>query len=214
MYTPSHFREDRIEVMSELMRLHPLAALVTIGPDGMDANHVPLIYDSEPAPFGTLLGHLAKANRQWRSWRPDLGALAIFQGPQAYISPSLYPSKAEHGQVVPTWNYAVVHAHASLTIHEDPAWLLALVTRLTASHEAAYATPWRVSDAPSDYVDGLLHGIVGIELHIHKLEGKWKVSQNRNHADRAGIISSFEADGNQSAREMAHLIRAASGQTD
>ena len=207
MYTPSHFREDRIEVMGELMRRHPLAALVTIGPDGMDANHVPLIYDPEPAPFGTLVGHLAKANRQWRSWRPDLGALAIFQGPQAYISPSLYPSKAEHGQVVPTWNYAVVHAHASLTIHEDPEWLLALVTRLTETHEAARATPWRVSDAPPGYVDNLLRGIVGIELHIHKLEGKWKVSQNRDQTDRAGVLSWLEAAAGHPAEEMAALIR-------
>ena len=207
MYTPPHFREDRLEVMRELMDRFPLAALVTVGPDGIEANHVPLIYDPAPAPFGTLVGHFAKANSQWRASRADFGALAIFQGPQAYISPSLYPSKAEHGRVVPTWNYAVVHAHASLTIHEDPEWLRGLVTRLTETHEAARLAPWQVSDAPPGYIDGLLRGIVGIELQIHNLEGKWKVSQNRDAADRAGVAAEFEVTGSHSAREMAALIR-------
>ncbi len=207
MYSPAHFREQRLEVMRELMSRHPLAALVTVGPDGIEANHIPLIYDPAPAPFGSLAGHVAKANSQWRASRADLGALAIFQGPQAYISPSLYPSKAEHGKVVPTWNYAVVHAHASLTIHEDPEWLRGLVTRLTETHEAARLAPWQVSDAPPGYIDGLLRGIVGVELHIHKLEGKWKLSQNRDVTDRIHIVSAFEASADQSAQEMAVLIR-------
>ena len=210
MYTPPHFREDRIEVMRELMGRFPLAALVTVGPDGLEANHIPLIHDPAPAPFGTLLGHVAKANSQWLGSRADFGALAIFQGPQAYISPSLYPSKAEHGKVVPTWNYAVVHAHASLTIHEDPEWLRGLVTRLTETHEAARLAPWQVSDAPPGYIDGLLRAIVGVELHIDKLEGKWKVSQNREETDRLRIVAAFEASADQSAQEMAVLVRDAS----
>jgi transcriptional regulator len=190
MYLPAFFREDRVEVMAELMRRHPLATLVTVGGSGIEANHVPLIHDPEPAPFGTLRGHLARANTQWRSADSRHGVLAIFQGPQAYVSPSFYPSKQEHGKVVPTWNYAVVHAHAAaLTIHDDPDWLLPLVTKLTETHEASFAQPWQVSDAPDDYIRGLLKGIVGIELRVEKLEGKWKASQNRTGADRAAVVS-------------------------
>ena len=201
MYLPAFFREDRVEVMSELMRRYPLATLVTVGETGIEANHLPLLYDPEPAPFGTLHGHLARANNQWRETRPEQGALAVCQGPQAYVSPSFYPSKAEHGKVVPTWNYAVVHAHASVVIHEEPEWLRGLVTRLTESQEAAFANPWQVSDAPGDYIEGLLKAIVGIELRIHKLEGKWKASQNRNDADRAAVMAALGAPSEHRAKD-------------
>jgi transcriptional regulator len=202
MYTPALFREDRIEVLSELIRRYPLATLVTVGVSGIEANHAPLLYDPEPAPFGTLRGHLARANPQWRLDRPEFGALAVFQGPQAYVSPSFYPSKQEHGKVVPTWNYAVVHAHATVTIHEDAEWLRGFVTRLTEVQEAAFADPWQVSDAPPDYIEELLKGIVGIELHIHKLEGKWKASQNRALEDRLGVIENLDTNSIEMARIM------------
>jgi len=130
----------------------------------------------------------------------------VFQGPQAYVSPSWYPSKAEHGRVVPTWNYAVVHARGELAVHEDREWLRGLVTRLTETHEAGFAHPWRVADAPTDYIDGLLNAIVGIELRIHKLEGKWKASQNRGEADRAGVALALAASPEAEAREMAELL--------
>jgi transcriptional regulator len=190
------------------MRRYPLAALVTAGGNGIEANHLPLLHDPEPAPYGTLRGHFARANPQWRTIQPEVEVLAIFQGPQAYVTPSHYPSKSEHGKVVPTWNYAVVHARAVAVIHHDAAWLRELVERLTREHERRLPKPWDVADAPATYIDGLLGAIVGIELRILSLEGKWKVSQNRNEADRAGVASAFESSGGGDERELAQLIRA------
>ncbi len=207
MYIPSPFREDRLEVMSALMRRYPLAALITVGGAGIEVNHLPLLYDPEPAPFGTLRGHLARANPQWRTARAEFGAMAVFQGPQAYVSPSFYPSKQEHGKVVPTWNYAVVHAQAHLAVHHDPEWLRGLVTKLTEANEGAFPRPWRVSDAPDDYVNGLLKGIVGIELTLHGLEGKWKASQNREAADQDGVVAGLELSAAEGALEMARIQR-------
>jgi transcriptional regulator len=207
MYTPAHFKEDRKEVLSALMCQFPLATLVTVGDDGIEANHVPLLYFPEPAPFGTLRGHVARANSLWRATRAEFGALAVFQGPQAYISPSYYPSKREHGKVVPTWNYAVVHAHGSLSVHHDPVWLRGVVTKLTETHETTSATPWQVSDAPEEYIEGQLKAIVGIELTIHKLEGKWKASQNRGTADQAGVLNGLERSAGEGAAEMARIHR-------
>lgn len=182
MYIPAHFREERPEALGELIRAYPLATLVTTGPDGIIANHVPLLLED-----GRLLGHLARANPQWRDSNGDV--LAIFTGPDHYISPNWYPSKAEQGRVVPTWNYVAVHAYGKLLIHDDPAWLRALVTRLTDTHEAQLVRQWSVSDAPADYIDGLLKAIVGIEIRIERLEGKWKLSQNRPAEDRAGAAA-------------------------
>lgn len=206
MYLPAHFREDRVEVMAELMRRHPLAALVTAGAAGLSANHLPLLYDPEPAPFGTLRGHLARANPQWREARPEFGALVIFQGPQAYVSPSFYPSKQEHGRVVPTWNYIVVHAQTILTVHDDVEWLRSQVSELTSAHEAAFAEPWSVGDAPPEYIEGLLKAIVGIELRITSLEGKWKASQNRPGPDREGVAAGLSRLGGE-FEEMGKLVR-------
>jgi transcriptional regulator len=206
MYNPPHFREDRAEVLHRLMKAQPLATLVTAGGDGLIANHVPLILDPEPAPWGTLRGHLSRANSQWRDSRPEVHALAIFQGPSAYVTPSWYASKQETGKVVPTYNYVVVHAHGPLTIFEDPASLERHVRALTAVHEAAFAQPWKVEDAPPDYVQTMLKSIVGIAIPIVRLEGKWKVSQNRAPGDRAGVIRGLHALGDPESLAMADEI--------
>ncbi len=209
MYLPRQFEETRIDVLHRLIRAHPLGALVTTGANGLEANHVPFEIDPDPAPFGTLRAHVARANPVWREGAGD--ALVIFQGPERYVTPSWYRSKQEDGKVVPTWNYAVVHAHGVLRPVDDAAWLRAFVTRLTDRHEGRRAAPWKVTDAPADYVDKLLTAIVGIELPIARLAGKWKVSQNRPAADRAGVIAGLEADGDDAARAMAAAVRGALG---
>jgi transcriptional regulator len=206
MYTPSHFREERIEVLTTLMRGHPLAALVTVGEQGLAASHIPLVYDPNPEPFGTLRGHVARMNPQWRDLSPNVQALAIFAGPEHYISPSWYPSKAEHGKVVPTWNYAVVHAYGRLSVKFDHAWLRRNVEELTEANEQRSAHPWRVEDAPAEYIDRMLHEIVGVEIVIDRLEGKWKVSQNRGAADRTGVVAGLQTLGTPEAFEMARLV--------
>jgi transcriptional regulator len=211
MYLPPHFREDRIEILREHMRQHPLATLVTVGAAGLVASHIPMIHDAEPAPWGTLTGHLARANPQWEEHRTDTEALAIFSGPQAYISPGWYPSREQTGRVVPTWNYAVVHAHGTLATHTDPEWLRAHVTRLTAIHETGFDPPGSPGDAPASFIEGMLRGIVGLELRITRLEGKWKVNQNRTAEERAGVIEALEQRGDETSRAMAALIRRRAG---
>jgi transcriptional regulator len=209
MYLPKHFEENRVDVLHGLIRAHPLGALVTTGANGLEANHVPFEIDPDPAPFGTLRGHVARANPVWRDDAGD--ALVIFQGPELYVSPSWYPSKREGGKVVPTWNYAVVHAYGTLRAIDDAAWLRAFVERLTDRHEAARPDRWRITDAPADYVDQMVRAIVGIELPIARLVGKWKVSQNRPTRDRAGVVAGLEAQGTDVAGAMAALVRAANG---
>jgi transcriptional regulator len=212
LYNPSQFREERIEVMHELMRVHSLATLVTVGSGGtLEATHLPLIFDREPAPYGTLRGHMARANAQWREARTEVDALAIFQGPSAYVSPSWYPSKQETGRVVPTYNYAVVHAHGPLRTYDDPARLREHLRALTAMHEAGREAPWTPDDAPAEYIEAMLAAIVGIEIPITRLEGKWKVSQNRPAADRAGVAGSLEAAGDDRSVAMARLVRERGG---
>ena len=212
MYQPAHFQEARGEVLAGLMHAHPLATLVTVSADGLTANHLPMEYDPLPAPFGTLRGHIARANPLWReaAGASTSQALAIFQGPHAYISPNWYPSKLEAGKAVPTWNYAVVHAHGPLRFFEDRQQLRALVERLTERHEAGRPHPWRVADAPEDYLEQMLKAIVGFEVPLTRIAGKWKLSQNRTAADRAGVIDGLSA-GLSAERavhslEMAHLI--------
>lgn len=199
MYLPTHFREDRPEVLRELMEAHSLAALVTFSEQGLIANHLPLMYDPEPAPCGTLRGHLSRANEQWRTFRQDLDGLAIFQGPQAYVSPNSYPTKQETGRVVPTWNYAVVHAYGPLKVFHEPERLREFLDGLTTKHEADQPAPWAPADAPPEYVEGLLKAIVGIEMTITRLEGKWKVSQNQPERNRLGAADGLE--------RMAAMIR-------
>lgn len=202
MYLPKHFEQNDPAALQTLMREHPLAMLVSSGADGLTADHVPLEYDAATA---TLRGHVARANPLWRlAGQP---VLAVFRGPEAYVSPSWYPSKAEHHKVVPTWNYAVVHAHGVLQAVEDAPWLHALVSRLTDHHEHHHASPgaqpWAVQDAPEDYVQQMLRAIVGIQIPVTRLMGKWKVSQNRSTADRAGVAQGL-AD---HATAMAALVK-------
>jgi transcriptional regulator len=204
MYIPKHFEESRIEVLHQLIRAHPMAALVTLTSDGLDANHIPLEIDPEPAPFGTLRGHVARANPLWRD--PGSQALAIFQGPNTYISPSWYVTKQETGKVVPTWNYAVVHAHGCLRAVDDKNWLRAFVERLTNRHESGRRNPWKVTDAPADYIDGLLDTIVGLEMPITRLVGKWKVSQNRPERDREAVAGVLQQEGTDVTTAMATLV--------
>ncbi|MGH7332039.1 MAG: FMN-binding negative transcriptional regulator [Candidatus Rokuibacteriota bacterium] len=206
MYVPAQFRVDDVPTLHALIREHSLATLVTVGPDGLVANHIPMEIDADPLPHGTLRGHVARANPVWHSSRRDLHALAVFVGPQTYITPSWYKTKQETGKVVPTWNYAVVHAYGPLGIVEDRAWLRNLVDRLTGAHEAGRNPRWAVTDAPDDFIDKQLGGIVGIEIPIVRLEGKWKVSQNREPADRAGVVSGLRAAPDNVSHAMARLV--------
>jgi len=195
VYVPPHFREDQVPVLHDFIRAAPLATLVSSTPAGLFASHLPLLIDLEPRPFGTLSGHLARANPHWKEAAPGTEALAIFTGPQAYITPAWYVAKQETGKVVPTWNYAAVHAYGTLRFFEDEASLLKLVTRLTQTHEAKRAAPWAVSDAPPDFVKGMLRAIVGFELTVTRLEGKWKMSQNRPPADIERVVEGLDRDG-------------------
>lgn len=211
MYLPKHFEETRVDVFHGLVRAHPLGALVTLGAGGLEANHIPFEIDPDPAPFGTLRGHVARANPVWRELSRGGEALAIFQGPSTYVSPSWYPSKQEGGKVVPTWNYAVVHAYGPLRAVDDAAWLRAFVERLTNRHESGRTAPWHVTDAPADYVDKMVTAIVGIELPVTRFVGKWKVSQNRPARDRAGVVAGLQQDGGDAARAMAALVQETGG---
>jgi transcriptional regulator len=205
MYIPAHFEETNIEILHKLMREFPLATLVTLSSDGLNANHIPLELDAEPAPYGTLRGHVARANPVWRDFNSDVEAMVIFQGANSYITPSWYATKKETGKVVPTWNYAVVHAYGALKIIEDKVWLRNLVERLTDHHEAAKENPWKVSDAPENYIEPLLNAIVGIEITITKISGKWKASQNQPHTNRVGVIDGLRKM-NEDGEPMAALI--------
>jgi transcriptional regulator len=197
MYIPAHFREDRPEVLQGAIARIGFATLVTQGSDGLDANHVPMLLEGDVLRF-----HVARANPVWKNLSPGAEALAVFLGPHAYVSPSWYPSKAQTGKAVPTWNYLTVHARGMLTPIHDVDWLRAHVTALSAAHEAGRAEPWAVSDAPGDYIDGLLRVIVGFELAITKLEGKWKLSQNRPAADREGVRAAYALDGNDAIAKL------------
>ncbi len=192
--------------MHNLVRTHPLATLITLGTDGITANHVPLHLSTEPLPFGTLQGHVARANPIWTDLVPDVEALAVFQGPEAYISPSWYATKQQTGKVVPTWNYIVVHAHGHLRVTDDAQWLRSQIEKLTSSEEASFAEPWQTSDAPDDYIQKLMGAIVGIELVITKLSGKWKVSQNQPYANQIGVIEGLQSLGGADSETMAKLI--------
>jgi transcriptional regulator len=187
MYIPRANEEKRIPVLHELIVAQPFASLVTLGTDGLFASHIPMVLEQDGSEFGVLKAHISRANTQWRNLIPTIDALAIFSGEQQYISASWYPGIHEHGKEVPTWNYAVVHAYGPLLLREDPSWLLAHLESLTNIHEAASEQPWKVSDAPADYIQSQIKGIIGLELPIRRLEGKWKVSQNRNERDRLAV---------------------------
>ena len=194
MYVPPAFAELRVEVLQDAMRRTGLANLVTVGAAGLMASPLPLMLDSDGEGFGTLYGHLARANPQWLE-APAVDGLAIFMGPDAYVSPGWYETKRQTGKVVPTWNYITVHAGGPVSFFEDATELLDVVTRLTERHEAGRAAPWAVDDAPAPFVAGQLKGIVGFRMPIRTLQGKWKLSQNRPLADRVGVREGMAADG-------------------
>lgn len=205
MYLPAQFEETRREVLHALLREHPFATLVTQGRDGLTADHLPLHLSSEGSLLGTLQGHVARANPLWKQ-SADTQALVIFQGPQAYVTPSWYPTKRQHGKAVPTWNYVVVHARGGLRVIDDPVWLRAQLDILVGEHEAGFADPWRIDDAPPDYVDKMLAAIVGIEITLTELTGKWKISQNQPEANRAGVVAGLRQQGTRDAQCMAGLV--------
>ena len=206
MYLPAYFEESRTDILHSLMRARPLATLVTLCDTGLVANHIPVETSSEPAPLGMVRGHIARANPLWRNYEDGSEALAIFQGPQAYISPSFYPSKKETGEVVPTWDYAVVHAHGTLRFIQDTQWLRALVTRLTDAHEAPRQAPWKIGDAPPLYIEKMLSLIVGFEFSIAALTGKWKLSQNHPAANRRGVEQGLRAAAGADSQEVADML--------
>ena len=209
MYLPSHFTETRTEVLHGFIGDHPLATLVMNSDTGLQANPIPMML--RPSAGGLcLVGHVARANPVWRS-APIGEALAVFTGAQGYITPSWYPGKAEHGKVVPTWNYATVHVHGTLRWVEDGAWLHELVSSLTDVHEAPRARPWKVGDAPDDYVAQMLRAIVGVELVVTRMEGKFKMSQNRQPNDRDGAIAGLRASEDPQAQRLADAMDHAAG---
>ena len=203
MYRPPAFREDRLEALHALIDSHRLGTIVTHGANGLEANLVPFTLDRSRGPHGTLKAHLARANEQFAAFRDGGEALVIFQGAESYITPSWYASKQEHGKVVPTWNYVLVEARGRPIVIEDPAWLMAQISELTDINEGKRPDPWTVSDAPEPYVAAQLKGIFGIEIEISRIQGKWKASQNRPEADRAGVAQGLSAEGQT---EMAALV--------
>ncbi len=205
MYTPPAFREDDPAILRRIMRETRLATLVTATADGLMATPLPLFLDESEGEHGVLYGHIAKANAQWRT--PVVGeALVLFSGVDAYITPSWYAAKAEHGKVVPTWNYEAVHAYGPAEFFDDPARLLGAVTRLTELHEQARALPWAVGDAPEAFIAAQLKGIVGVRLPISRIEGKLKMSQNRSEADRAGVAAGLAQSERPTERQVAGMI--------
>ena len=210
MYNPPHFEETRPEILRQLIADHPLGALVTLSSTGLDANHIPFEFSAGAAgdgPLGTLRGHVARANRAWQDFSRDTHVLVIFQGPSAYITPSWYETKKETGKVVPTYNYCTVHAHGPLIVHDDREWLRGMVTRLTQRFESTRPAPWAVTDAPADFIDKQLAAIVGIEIPVTRIVGKWKVSQNRPAADRPKIIAGLGERAAHDDAAMADLVR-------
>jgi len=205
MYQPPHFREDRLNVQHELIRAHPLGTLVSAGPSGLMANAVPFLLYAEGTERGTLRCHVARANPHWRELSAVDECLVIFQGPQVYVTPSWYETKRATGKVVPTWNYVTVHVWGRPSVIEDVAWLRRNVDDLTRAHEQALPAPWKVDDAPADFVAMQLKAIVGIEIAIARSEGKWKVSQNRTLPDRRGVVEGLNLQGGESTT-MADLV--------
>jgi transcriptional regulator len=206
MYLPEHFIENDAAVLHDLIAEFPLGMLVTLGSSGLNANHLPFMLDADRGEHGTLLTHVARDNHVWSDFSPDHEALLTFQGPSAYISPNWYATKADTHRVVPTYNYAVVHAYGHLVIHDDEKWLLGFLGRLTKRMEASQSRPWKMRDAPRDYLRQMLGGIVGIEIPINRIVGKWKVSQNRPPIDREGAVNGLHATGERDAVAMADLI--------
>jgi transcriptional regulator len=210
MYIPKANEEKRIPVMQDLIRSQPFGTLVTMGltggHSGLVASHIPMVLEDDGSPYGVLKGHVARGNTQWRDFTPAIDALAIFAGHHHYISASWYPGAQETGAEVPTWNYVVVHASGPLKAIEDPAWMLAHLKSLTDTHEAGFENPWSVGAAPEGYIEQQMRAIVGLELPINRLEGKWKVSQNRNERDRNAVLRGLESLDTPESKAMKELV--------
>jgi transcriptional regulator len=205
MYQPDHFRVADLPQMHALMRARPLATLVSAGSLGLYATHLPTVLKDD-GPYGVIECHLARANPHWKDLAEGNEALMIFEGPEGYITPNWYPSKADHGKVVPTWNYAVVHAYGRPEVMEDKNWLRRHVTELTAQQETNEVKPWAPSDAPESFVEVMLRGIVGFRFAFTQLEGKWKMSQNRQATDRNGVVRGLETRGQGDDLEVTELV--------
>ncbi len=204
MYCPTAFRQDDLATLHQQIRGSGLALLSTAGSQGLQASHLPLLLEADEGEFGTLYGHFARANGHWRDLAEGAEALVVFSGPDAYVHPGWYPAKGEHGKVVPTWNYIAVHAWGQAEVFDDAERLLQLVSRLSDQHERSQqARPWSVSDAPGEYIDAMLRAIVGFALPIRRLEGKWKLGQNRSSADQHGVRAGLAASANPRDRELA-----------
>ncbi len=199
--------EDDVPKLREFVRNNPLCALVTHTPEGMIASHIPMVLHEDGSGFGTLRGHVARANSQWRASTDSEEALGIFTGPQHYISASWYPDKTIHGREVPTWNYVAVHVYGPMRTIEDTDWLLEHLRELTDGSEVIAEVPWRVADAPREFISRLAQAIVGIELRVSRVEGKWKVSQNRSERDAAGVMDGLSIVGTPASAEMRELVR-------
>ncbi|MNM95386.1 Protease synthase and sporulation protein PAI 2 [compost metagenome] len=206
MYLPTAFRQDDLAQLHAQMQETGLAILTSAGSQGLLASHLPLLLETGEGEFGTLYGHFARANPHWRELAEGTDAMVVFSGPDAYVSPGWYPAKAEHGKVVPTWNYIAVHAYGQAEVIEDAPRLLDIVSRLTRQHEGEREQPWAVSDAPADYIAGMLRAIVGFRLPIERLEGKWKLSQNRSQADLQGVRQGLAGSAREGERQLAGRI--------
>ena len=214
MYNPTHFEETRVDVMHALMRQHPLCTLVTLSAGGLVANQVPMVLRTRPAEdganpgLGTLVAHVARANPLWKETDLTMPVLVIFQGPQAYISPSWYVTKQEHGKVVPTWNYVVVQASGVMQVHDDAQWIRQQANEITHQQESVFDKPWAVDDAPREYTDTMIRALVGIEIPLTRLVGKWKVSQNQPQANRESVVRNLQTAGAPDAQAVAALVLA------
>jgi len=203
MYCPAAFRQDDLPSLHAQIQASGLAIVTSSGAQGLQASHLPLLLEPGEGEFGTLYGHFARANPHWRDLADGAEALVVFNGPDAYVHPGWYPAKAEHGKVVPSWNYIAVHAWGQAEVFDEPERLLELVSRLSERHERGRAQPWAVSDAPRDYIDTMLRAIVGFALPIRRLEGKWKLSQNRSSNDQAGVRTGLATSNNPRDHELA-----------
>ncbi len=208
MYIQQKFIEARVDVLHALIRSHPLGAFAVVGANGIEVNHLPFFIDPAIQPYGVLRGHIPKGNPVWKQFcNPDYEAVVIFQGEEAYITPTWYPAKQEHGKAVPTWNYVTVHAYGKPMFIHDHGWLRDHVTELTNKQEATQPKPWQVSDAPADYITSMLDKIVGVEIPITRLLGKWKMSQNRSIADQLGVVAGLSSQHSEKSAAVASVVR-------
>lgn len=206
MYSPPHFEQLNIDAMQAFIRDYPLATVVSYSCQNLEANHIPLQLRRDDSPYGRLVGHIARANPLGKLVEPSVEVLVIFHGPESYISPNWYATRHETGRVVPTWNYAVVHAYGNLRVIDDPSWILVQLDELTAAHEQAMPNPWKIGDAPVEFTERLINEIVGIEISITRLCGKWKVSQNQPEINQLSVVAGLESQGSDKALAMAKLI--------